>query len=92
MYELWHLLTAYFVGTTAGVILFKTYVKESIIVSVLDNLVDQGFVKSFVDDQGTIQFMTIQEIEQESEILARVMNQIDEYEKERENNEKDDTA
>lgn len=68
MYEMWQLIAAYFVGTTAGVILFKTYVKEQIIVATLDNLVDQGFVKSFKDQEGLIQFMRVEDIEAEARV------------------------
>jgi DNA-binding MarR family transcriptional regulator len=89
MYETWHLAAAYVGGTAAGLMVFKTYVKESIIENVLDSLVDQGYVKSYTDAEGTIQFMKVVEIERETEILNELMNRIDEYEEGK--NEKDDT-
>ena len=89
MYETWHLAAAYVVGTAAGLMVFKTYVKESIIENVLDNLVAQGYVKSYEDHEGKIHFMTIEEIERESELLDQLMNRIDEWEEK--NNDKDDT-
>ena len=80
MYEMWHMLAAYFVGTTAGVILFKTYVKEQIIVATLDNLVDQGLVKSYTDHEGLIQFMRIEDIEAEARVrqLIREAEELEE--------------
>jgi len=87
---MWHILAAYFVGTAAGVILFKTYVKEQIIVATLDNLVEGGFVKSYKDHEGLIQFMRIEDIEEMERSLCRVEELIREAER-KEENEKDDT-
>jgi hypothetical protein len=54
MYELWHLATAYIVGTAAGIGIFRWVVKESIITATIDSLVEQEYVRSYEDADGII--------------------------------------
>ena len=52
MYETWHLIVAYLAGTFAGLALFRHFVKEHIITSTIDALVEQEYVRSYEDDHG----------------------------------------
>ena len=54
MYETWHLATAYVVGTAAGIGIFQWWVKERIITMTIDSLVEQEYVRSYEDTDGTI--------------------------------------
>ena len=54
MYETWHLATAYTVGTIAGIGIFRWWVKERIIAMTIDSLVEQEFVRSYHDEEGTM--------------------------------------
>ena len=93
MTEYMDILAAYVVGTLAGIWLFHTAVKEFILKNVLDNLINEGYLRYYVDDEGVTQLvkyheMTAKEIE---ETLKQVEEMINDYEVEKEDNEKDDT-
>ena len=55
MYELWHIGAAYVVGTAVGIVIFRQAIKEHLIVQALDTLVEQDYVRSYVDDEGITQ-------------------------------------
>ena len=52
MYELWHLGAAYFVGTAVGLLLFRKVIQESLITSTIDILIDQDYLRSWIDSEG----------------------------------------
>ena len=82
MYETWHLAAAYVVGTAAGIGIFRQWVKEKIITMTIDSLVDQEYVRSYTDKEGTIHLHKWHEIDD-------ILDQIEMIRKEE--NEKDDT-
>ena len=49
---MWHLLTAYFVGTTAGIILFRQAIQEDLISRAIDTLVQEDYVRTYEDEEG----------------------------------------
>ena len=53
MYELWQLLAAYFVGTAAGIIVFRQAIREQLVSGAIDALVENDYVRSTVDEEGT---------------------------------------
>ena len=63
MYETWQLLTAYFVGTAGGIFLFRQVIKEQLIAGALDSLVEQDYIRSYVDDEGITQLYKWYELE-----------------------------
>lgn len=52
MYELWHLGAAYVVGTAVGLLLFRKVIQESLITSTIDILIDQDYLRSWIDSEG----------------------------------------
>ena len=54
MYETWHLAAAYVCGTAVGIGIFHQWVKEKIITMTIDSLVDQEYVRSYTDENGTV--------------------------------------
>jgi len=54
MYETWHIIAAYAAGTAAGIGIFRQWVKERIITMTIDSLVDQEYVRSYTDENGTV--------------------------------------
>jgi len=83
MYETWHLVCMYLVGTGSGLILFRHFIKEHIITATIDTLVEQEYVRSYEDDHGSIQLYKWHDIEDILESLR-----VAEIEEE---NEEDDT-
>jgi hypothetical protein len=63
MYELWHLATAYIVGTAAGIGIFRWVVKESIITATIDTLVEQEYIRAYEDPHGITQLYKWHELE-----------------------------
>jgi len=93
MYETWHLIAAYVGGTVAGLILFRWWVKEYIITATIDTLVEQEYVRSYEDEDGSIQLYKWHDIE---DVLEKIqMIQLNERTPEEwgfeETNEEDDT-
>jgi hypothetical protein len=54
-FTLGHLAAAYVVGSAAAVMLFRTWVKEKIVTATLDTLIEQGYLISWIDEQGVTQ-------------------------------------
>ena len=52
MYELWHVGAAYVVGTVVGIGIFRHMVREDLIARAIDTLVDQDYVRTYVDENG----------------------------------------
>jgi hypothetical protein len=78
MYETWHLATAYIVGTAAGIGIFQWWVKERIITMTIDSLVEQEYVRSYEDADGTIHLHKWHDIEDIIEqILAEKEHETD---------------
>jgi len=71
VYETWHLLTAYFVGTAGGIWIFRQTVKEELVSRALDTLVEEDYVRSFIDDDGITQLYKWYELEDIIEDLYR---------------------
>ena len=69
MYETWHLVVAYVAGTAAGLVLFRHFVKEHIITSTIDTLVEQEYVRSYEDEHGITHLYKWHELE---DILDRI--------------------
>ena len=63
MYELWHLGLAYFVGTAAGLGIFRQWIKTELVSRALDNLVEQDYIRSYVDSEGITQLYKWYELE-----------------------------
>ena len=62
-FTLGHVAAAYVIGTAAGLWLFRTWVKESIVTATLDSLVEQGYLFSWLDEDGVTQITKWSEIE-----------------------------
>jgi DNA-binding MarR family transcriptional regulator len=77
MYELWHVGTAYVVGTALGFVLFRQYIKESIITMTIDSLVEQEYVRSYEDQDGTIHLHKWHDLE---DILEQIQEAAKDYE------------
>ena len=96
MYEtvgfgLGHLAAAYVVGTAAGLWIFRTWVKETIITATLDSLITQGYLRSYEDHEGVTQLLKPEEMSPDEidEQLERILDIIEK--REQEDNEEDDT-
>ena len=90
MSEYMDVLVAYVVGTFAGIWLFHTAVKEFVVKTTLDQLIDQRYLRHFIDDEGITQLVRYDEMtpSEVDDHLARVQEMLDEIERE---NEKDDS-
>ena len=77
MYETWHLAIAYGVGTAAGIGIFHQWVKEKIITMTIDSLVEQEYVRSYEDDDGTIHLHKWHDFEDIVEELERELDEKD---------------
>ena len=63
MYELWHLGLAYVAGTAAGLGIFREWIKTGLVTRALDNLVEQDYIRSYVDSEGVTQLYKWYELE-----------------------------
>ena len=52
---MFELVVCYVAGTAAGLLLFHSWVKERIITQTLDMLIHEQYVRSWIDEEGTIQ-------------------------------------
>ena len=81
MFETWQyadVIVSYLVGTGAGVWLFKRYVEEDLIRRTIDTLVEEDYVRSYMNEDGDIELYKWYELE---DVLEKMIE---------ENNEKDD--
>ena len=54
MYEV---VIGYVVGTVVGLLLFRMFVRERIVTATLDMLIQEEYVKSWEDEEGTTQLV-----------------------------------
>ena len=52
MYEMWHLIAAYTIGTAAGIWIFQQWSQERIITATIDTLIRDEYVRSYEDEEG----------------------------------------
>jgi len=52
MYEMWHIIAAYTIGTAAGIWIFREWAQEKIITATIDTLIRDEYVRSFEDEEG----------------------------------------
>jgi hypothetical protein len=69
MYDTWHIVASYVVGTVVGLGLFRMYIKEYIITATIDTLVEQEYVRSYEDEEGMVHLYKWHELE---DILERI--------------------
>ena len=99
MFEVGHLAAAYVVGSAAALWLFRTWVQEKIVTATLDTLIEQGYLYSWLDEDGTTQITKWKDILQTDLELIESMDPdeidaiLDELleEDKRRKNEEDDT-
>lgn len=61
-FGLGHLAAAYAIGTAAGLWLFREVIKEKIVTATLDTLVEQGYLFSWLDEDGVTQITKWSEV------------------------------
>jgi len=61
MYEI---MLGYVVGTLVGIVLFRMYVKERIVTATLDMLIQEEYVRAWIDDEGVTQLYKWHEVDQ----------------------------
>ena len=69
------MIAAYTVGTIAGVYLFREWTRERLVTNTLDVLIEQGYLRSWIDDEGTVNLYKWYEIE---DILKEIERDEDE--------------
>ena len=57
------MIMCYVAGTAAGLLLFRTYVKERIVSGTVDMLLAENYLCGEVDDDGVMQLTKIEDIE-----------------------------
>ena len=90
---MYDVIIGYVVGTIASIVLFHQFIKEHIITAALDSLIEQGYLRCYVDEEGITQLMKPHEMtpEEVARGLDRVREMIEEYEEGLEKDEKDDS-
>lgn len=83
MYETWHIIGSYIVGTLAGVFVFKSWVREGIITMTIESLADQGYLYATELPDGTVSLTRVDDV---IEDMIRQVEDLSEGE-----NAKDDT-
>lgn len=63
MYELWHIGIAYVIGTASGIGIFHRMIKENLVAQALDTLVENDYLRSYIDDDGITQLYKWYELE-----------------------------
>ena len=80
---MYDVMFGYVVGTIVGIVLFRLYVKESIITATLDMLIQEEYVRSYVDDEGITQLYKWHELDQQQlwetleEMIEEIRNETD---------------
>jgi len=72
---MFEMIAAYTVGTIAGVYLFREWTRERLVTNTLDVLIEQGYLRSWIDDEGTVNLYKWYEIE---DILKEIERDEDE--------------
>lgn len=96
MFELAHLAAAYAIGTAAGLWIFRTWIKEGIITATIDTLIEQGYLISYVDDDGITQLNKWNDVDaidkmEPNEIMEILEELIKEEEEANKHEDEDDT-
>ena len=60
---MFEMIAAYTVGTIAGVYLFREWTRERLVTNTLDVLIEQGYLRSWIDDEGTVNLYKWYELE-----------------------------
>ena len=80
MYEV---MLGYVVGTLVGIVLFRWYVKERIVTATLDMLIQEEYVRAWVDKDGITQLYKWHELDQQQlwdtleDIMEEMKNETD---------------
>jgi len=69
---MWHVVTAYLVGTAAGLGIFRHWIKTNLVMNALDNLIDQDYIRSYVDEEGITQLYKWYELDDVIERLYQI--------------------
>ena len=72
MYDLLDVAIAYVVGTAAGLWVFRRSIREEIVTRALDTLVEQDYVRSYVDEEGITQLYKWYELE---DVIAEIQRE-----------------
>ena len=72
---MFEMIAAYTVGTIAGMYLFREWTRERLVTNTLDVLIEQGYLRSWIDDEGTVNLYKWYEIE---DILKEIERDEDE--------------
>jgi len=92
MYEV---ALGYMVGSAASLLLFRTWIKERIVEGTLDMLIQEDYVRSWIDDDGVVQLSKLDEDIMDREISDEVWEKfeqaLNELKEENEESEEDDT-
>ena len=92
MYEV---ALGYMVGSAASLLLFRTWIKERIVEGTLDMLIQEDYVRSWIDDDGVVQLSKLDEDIMDREISDEVWEKfeqaLNELKEENEEREEDDT-
>jgi len=92
MYEV---ALGYMVGSAASLLLFRTWIKERIVEGTLDMLINEDYIRSFIDDDGVVQLSKLDEDIMDREISDEVWEKfeqaLNELKEENEEREEDDT-
>jgi hypothetical protein len=56
----------YVIGTIVGIVLFRMYVKERIVTATLDMLIEQEYVRAYIDNHGITQLYKWHEVDHEA--------------------------
>ena len=75
MYEV---MLGYVVGTLVGIFLFRVYVKERIVTATLDMLIQEEYVRAWVDKDGITQLYKWHELDHEQlwDTLESIMEEM----------------
>ena len=57
------MILCYVAGTAAGLLLFRTYVKERIVSGTVDMLIEEKYLSGDVDDNGVMHLTKLEDIE-----------------------------
>ena len=92
MYEV---AIGYVVGSAASLLIFQRWIRERIITGTLDMLIEEDYVRSWIDDEGIVQLSKLDEgIPDVGEITPEVWEQFEKIIqelREEEDDEEDDT-
>ena len=82
-------MLGYVVGTLVGIVLFRMYVKERIVTATLDMLIQEEYVRAWVDKDGITQLYKWHELDQQQlwDTLEGILEEMEESK-----NETDDSA